>query len=364
MANSKVQDLISEINGAFKSNVLTTATDPHYIVEYLPTGLVPIDLLLHGGLPRGRFVEVYGDFSTLKSYIGYHAIAETQRNGGICALIDSERSFDPKWATAIGVNVEELLMPNREDMETGEQAIDMAETLVRTKHVDLIVIDSIAAMLPQAERNKRLHDESNQPARLAALMSLACRKITAANSRTSLFWINQTRENIGVTFGSPVTTSGGKAMGFYASYRLQCKKTGKITRDIKSWDGNKSTVVKEQIGQKIRISVEKSKLSRPFRDVNLVWDYQTASLDLADFLTSFCLENGIVKQTANTLTYGDIKSVGRDNFKKKVLKTEGALESLQQAALATIVDSVPATDVVAPAKPRRVRKKSVPSGKK
>lgn len=361
MTSTKVKELMAEINGAFKDTVLTTANDPNYTVTYLPTGLVPIDLLLHGGLPRGRFVEVYGDFSTLKSYVGYHAIAETQRNGGICALIDTERSFDPKWAASIGVNVDELLMPRRQDMETGEQAIDMAETLVRTKNVDLIVVDSIAAMLPQSERKKRLHDESNQPARLAALMSLACRKITAANDKTAMFWINQTRENIGVTFGSPVTTSGGKAMGFYASYRLQCKKTGKITRDIQSWDGTKNTNVKEQIGQKIRISVEKSKLSRPFRDVNLIWDYQEAQLDLADFLTSFGLEHGIVKQSGTTMTFMDIKSVGRGNFKKKLNSSPDALAALQAAALATIEDAPP--EDVAPEPKRKVRKKTVAADK-
>lgn len=274
--------------------------------------------------------------STLKSYVGYRAIAETQRNGGICALIDTERSFDPAWAESIGVDVSQLLMPNRNDMETGEQAIDMAETLVRTKQVDLIVVDSIAAMLPQAERKKRLHDESNQPGRLAALMSLACRKITAANGSTSVLWVNQTRMNIGITFGSPVTTSGGKAMGFYASYRLSCKKTGKITRDIQSWDGTQNVNVKEQVGQKIKISVEKSKLSRPFRDVNLIWDYENASIDIIDFLTSYGVEKGLIGRQGNTWTYEDISSIGRTNFKKKLKARPELLAKMEQEALSSV----------------------------
>ena len=308
---------MAEINTLFKDNVLKLANDESLIVEYLPTGILPIDILLQGGLPRGRFVEIYGEYSTLKSFVGLSAIANTQKAGGVCAIIDTEHSFDPSWAAVI------VIQPI-----TGELAMDSAEALIRG-NCDLIVFDSIAAALPQTERNKRLHDETLQPARLAQLMSLGMRKLTAANSKTAMMWINQTRLNVGITFGNPESIPGGKSMPFYASYRINMKKVGKITRDIQAWEGEKWVASKEQIGQKFKAIVEKSKLSKPFRDIYFTWDFETGGIDEAGFLIAMGLEEGFITQEGKSWIYETTKVVGRENFKKAVQENLELMEELR-----------------------------------
>lgn len=295
-------------------------SDPVYEVKYLPTGLLPVDCAFQGGLPRGRFVEVTGAYSTLKSYIGLHAIAETQRNGGIAALIDTEHAYDPDWAREIGVNTDELILwPDLSEVDgnnshTGEEAIDAAEVLIRNG-VDLIVFDSIAAALPQAEADKRLSKESVQPARLAALMSVACRRLTAANSSTAVMWINQVREQVGVMFGNPEKPTGGRAMGFYTSVRLNLRLVGKETQDVKVFTGNKNTTSKMVIRQNFKITIEKSKLSRPWREI--FFDYSLedgGEIDVARFVFAQCVESGAVINRGKTWEYGKVKVVGKEKF--------------------------------------------------
>lgn len=211
--------------------------------------------------------------------------------------------------------------------------MDSTEALIRSG-VDLIVFDSIAAALPQAERNKRLHDENVQPARLAMLMSVACRKLTAANSRTAILWINQMRVNVGMTFGNPNVVAGGKSMPYYASYRLNMKKTGKITRDVKVWDGTAYVTAKEQVGQKIKATVDKSKLSSPHRDIHMIWNFDDAAIDEYAFLIAYGVEQGIVSVKGNTWSYDGIKSVGRTNFRKKLVQSPSSLTKLRELLLA------------------------------
>jgi len=357
MANKRATDLMAEINAQFKSEVLNSANSKQYMVEYLPTGVLPIDLLLRGGLPRNRFTEIYGDFSSLKSWVGLKAIATSQASGNVCALIDTEHSFDPAWAVSCGVDLEALIL---QQPESGELAMDTTEALIRGK-VDLIVFDSIASALPQAERNKRLHDENVQPARLAQLMSVACRKLTAANANTSMLWINQMRTNVGVTFGNPAVVTGGKSMAYYAAYRLNSKKKQKITRDVKAWDGTEYKTVKEQVGQKITVTVEKSKLSRPHREINFIWDYIAAGIDELDFLVAYGVEEGYVSNHGNTFEYDGIKSVGRTNFKKKLAVTPDSLSKLRGQAEQSIVDVVPPVSVTPPKKKKVTRRKKVQS---
>lgn len=326
---SRAQELLGEINAALKGDVVKLGSDLALKVEYLPTSVLPIDMLLQGGIPRGRFVEFYGDYSTLKSYVGLKAIAATQASGGVCALIDTEHSYDPSWAATLGVDTDDLII---QQPETGELAMDTAEALIRGK-IDLIVFDSIAATLPQTERNKRLHDESVQPARQAQLMSLAMRKLTAANTKTAMVWINQTRLNVGVTFGNPESLPGGRAMPYYASYRINMKKVGKITRDVQTWDGEKMVSTKEQVGQKFKATVEKSKLSKPFRDIYFTWDYETGEVDEVGFLIALGLESGIITQKGASWTFDGQNYRGRENFKTTVTNDPALTERMRELVL-------------------------------
>lgn len=325
MSKSKAQNLADLVNGALGKGTVSFATDKDYRVTYQPTGLLPFDILLQGGMPRGRFVEVIGDYSTLKSYLGLCVTREVQKAGGVAALIDTEHAFDPAWAEAIGVDLSTLIV---ERPENGELAMDIMEALVRGG-VDHITVDSIAATLPAAEQTKRFHGEKVQPGRLAYLMSTALRKITTANSKTSILWINQTRLNIGVTFGSPLAVPGGKAMPYYASYRVEVKKVGKETVVVDQHDGEKWVKGRSQVGQKFKAEILKSKLSRPFRDVWFTWSLDENQIDMPTFLISQGLELDLIGLKGQTWTYKDTKAVGREKFKNTVMSDPAVLTDLE-----------------------------------
>lgn len=277
---SKAQDIMAAINSELETSALRMGSSPELVVEHLLTGVQPIDDLLGGGLAKGRTIEFFGDYSTLKSYVALRAIAETQYVGGVCALIDTEHVFDPAWAEMLGVDIGDLILPD--SLETGEEAVDVTEMLIR-QQVDLIVWDSVAATLPKQEANTRAVDKMQQ-ARLAAMMSLTMRKLTAANSKTCLMFINQTRVNVGQMFGNPETVPGGKALPFYASQRIALRKAGKLTRDV---EGSKETY-----GMKVKATLEKSKLNKPHRDVSFIFDLDRGDIDMGDYLLKQGLADG------------------------------------------------------------------------
>jgi recombination protein RecA len=313
------------------------ASDPYLKVTYLKTNVLPFDLLLKGGLPRGRFTEVFGDYSTLKSFVGLKAIAQCQSEGGVAALIDTEGAFDPDWAEALGVKIDDLIIwPERNDDEvhTGEEAIDVAQTLIMGK-ADLLVFDSIAATAPKDVMSKRMAGENIQPARLAALMSEACRRLTTVNGKTAVMWINQTRINVGVTFGSNEALPGGKAMPFYASYRIRLKKTGKLTTPKKVWDGSAWLDTKQTVGQKFVAMLEKSKLSNPHTEMHFVWDFKEAAIDEVGFLVAQGMEHGFVETKGNTwaIPGTPYKAVGRDKFLTMVKQTPAAQAALHKKVM-------------------------------
>lgn len=294
---SRALELANEVNAALGKGAVMMGNDPYFQVTYLPTEIEPIDDLLQGGLPFGRFVEIFGDYSTLKSYVGLKAIASAQKRGMLAALIDTEHAFDPQWAKECGVNVDELVLKHPEN---GEQAIDTAEILLRGG-VDIIVFDSVAATLPRAEQELKLSgDKHNQPARLASLMSLAMRKLTAANKKTTMLWINQTRINVGVMFGTNESVPGGKALPFYASYRIAVRKAGKVTEEVEvtvtndKGTGVTKKKVKMTVAQSIRATVEKSKLNAPHRDVIFNFDFRRAQVDEWLYLCYKAMDLGLI----------------------------------------------------------------------
>jgi recombination protein RecA len=292
MSKLTAQQLKQAINETFKDDkLMRMGNDPSFEVGYLPTGVMPFDYLLQGGLPRGRATEIFGPWSSLKSYVALRACAMTQQAGGVAALIDTEHAYDPKWAEQLGVNLDDLLLKRP---DTGEQAIDLAEMMI-TNRIDLVVFDSVAALLPQQERSKRMHDENIQPARLAALMSQGLRKLTTANQDTALFFINQTREKVGIVFGNPESIPGGRSLPFYASYRISFRKGATGKRDIATFDGTKMVKVKEVHRQTIKATLEKSKLNKPFREIFFDFDLDTGMVDDVGFLINLAVERGNVQ---------------------------------------------------------------------
>ncbi|HEY1681080.1 MAG TPA: recombinase RecA [Candidatus Tumulicola sp.] len=269
--------------------------------EVIPTGSIALDLALGvGGLPRGRIVEIYGPESSGKTTLALHAIAEAQRNGGTAAFIDVEHALDPNYAAALGVDLDNLLVSQP---DTGEQALDIAEMLTRSNAVDVIVVDSVAALVTKAELEGDMGD--THVGLQARLMSQALRKLTSAISRSKavMIFINQLREKIGVMFGSPETTSGGRALKFYASIRLDVRKleTIKIGQDV--------------VGARTRVKVAKNKVAPPFRQAEFDITYGRGISKMGSIL-DVALDQNLVGKSGSWYTYGDQRiGQGRENAK-------------------------------------------------
>ena len=270
-------------------------------IEIVSTGSIALDLALGvGGLPRGRVVEIYGPESSGKTTLALHCIAEAQKAGGVAAFIDVEHALDPAYARNLGVDLDDLLVSQP---DTGEQALDIAEMLVRSNSVDVVVIDSVAALVPKAEIEGDMGDA--HVGLQARLMSQALRKLTAAisKSRTMMIFINQIREKVGVMFGNPETTSGGRALKFYASVRLDVRKLEaiKIGTDV--------------VGSRTRVKVVKNKVAPPFKVAEFDLTYGKG-ISKTGSLIDVGLERNIVGKSGSWYTYGDTRiGQGRENSK-------------------------------------------------
>lgn len=287
------KELMAAVNKQFGAGAVSLASDPDYEVRRWPTGLVPIDYALDGGIPRGRFMEIFGPYSTLKSFVLYTALGKVQQNGGRVGLIDTEHSFDPEWATDLGVKVDDLFISRP---STAEQGIGVLEALIRQRF-DLVGFDSVAAAIPK-QHQEVAPGEDTQPGALARVMSKGLARLNAANKHTAAIFINQTRQKIGVTFGPTETTSGGLAMGYYASYRLSFRRTGKVNEDIEIFDGTAMAKTKQTIAHNISCTLDKSKLSAPHREVLFQFDLTRGRVDNRNFLLAQGIERGIVTRSS------------------------------------------------------------------
>jgi len=294
---------ISQIERAFGKGSLMRLGANEQAVEIatVPTGSLGLDIALGiGGLPRGRIVEIYGPESSGKTTLALHTVAEAQRKGGICAFVDAEHALDPIYARKLGVKLDDLLISQP---DTGEQALEIADTLVRSGAVDVLVIDSVAALTPRAEIEGEMGDQL--PGLQARLMSQALRKLTGSISRSStmVIFINQIRMKIGVMFGSPETTTGGNALKFYASVRLDIRRIGAIKdRD-------------EVVGNQTRVKVVKNKLAPPFKQVEFDIMYGEGISKMGE-LVDLGVKAGIVEKSGSWFSYDSQRlGQGRENAK-------------------------------------------------
>jgi len=294
---------LSQIERAFgKGSIMRLGKNQQAIeIETISTGSLGLDIALGvGGLPRGRIVEIYGPESSGKTTLSLHTIAEAQKLGGICAFIDVEHALDPVYARKLGVNVDELLISQP---DAGEQALEIADTLVRSGAVDVLVVDSVAALVPRSELEGEMGDV--QPGAQARLMSQALRKLTASisKSRTMVIFINQIRMKIGVMYGSPETTSGGNALKFYASVRLDIRRIGAIKdRD-------------EVVGNQTRVKVVKNKLAPPFKQVEFDIMYGEGVSKLGEII-DLGVKAGVVEKSGAWFSYDSVRiGQGRENAK-------------------------------------------------
>jgi recombination protein RecA len=284
-----------------KGSVMRLGDRPYVPIEVIPTGSIALDVALGiGGLPRGRIVEIYGPESSGKTTVALHAVANAQAGGGIAAFIDAEHALDPEYARALGVDTDALLVSQP---DTGEQALEIMDMLIRSGAIDLVVVDSVAALVPRAEIEGEMGD--SHVGLQARLMSQALRKITGAlsNSGTTAIFINQLREKIGVMFGSPETTTGGKALKFYSSIRLDVRRIETLK------DGA------EAVGNRTRVKVVKNKVAPPFKQAEFDIVYGEG-ISREGSLIDVGVEQGLIKKSGAWYTYeADQLGQGKENVR-------------------------------------------------
>lgn len=271
-------------------------------IEVISTGVLPLDMAIGvGGVPRGRIIEIFGPESSGKTTLSLNVVANAQKNGGIAAFIDAEHALDPRYAKKLGVDINNLLVSQPDD---GEQAMEIAETLVRSNAIDVIVVDSVAALVPRAEIEGSMSDQ--QMGLQARLMSKALRKLTSAvsKSNTSIIFINQLREKIGVMFGSPETTTGGRALKFYASLRLDIRKVSTLKRG------------EEMYGNRVRVKVVKNKVAPPFRQTEFDM-YFDRGISREGCIIEAGVEHNIIAKAGSWFLYGDVR-LGQGREKAQV----------------------------------------------
>lgn len=302
-----LESALAQIDRQFgKGSVMRLGSDERAPVEVVPTGSIALDVALGiGGLPRGRIIEIYGPESSGKTTLTLHAIANAQRAGGIAAFIDAEHALDPSYAEKLGVDIDALLVSQP---DTGEQALEIADMLIRSGAIDLVVIDSVAALVPEAEIKGEMGD--SHVGLQARLMSQALRKLTGGlnQTKTTAIFINQLREKIGVFFGSPETTAGGKALKFYASVRLDIRRIETLK------DGT------EAVGNRTRVKVVKNKMAPPFKQAEFDILYGVG-ISREGSLIDFGVEHGIVKKSGAWYTYdGEQLGQGKENARNFLIK--------------------------------------------
>ena len=311
----KVDAVVEEIAEKFGEGMLMKLGDIKKVdVEAIPTGAISIDIALGiGGVPRGRGIEIYGPESSGKTTLALHISANAQKAGGSVAFVDAEHALDPEYAKRLGVNINDLLVSQPDN---GEQALDIVETLVRSGAIDVIVIDSVAALTPQAEIEGDMGD--HHVGRQARLMSQALRKLTAivARSNTVVIFINQIRMKIGVMFGNPETTTGGQALKFYSSVRIEIRRSAQIKKQD------------EVVGNRVKVKIVKNKVAPPFRTAEFDIMYNEGISRTGDLIDTG-VKFAVVTKTGNTYTFEEERiGVGRENAKKYLAENPKMMEKI------------------------------------
>jgi len=321
--NDAALSAIEQIRSRFGEGAIMKFGDaPKTNVDAISTGCLSLDIATGvGGVPRGRIIEIYGPESSGKTTLAQHIVAEVQKTGGIAAFVDAEHALDPEYAAKIGVNVKEMLLSQP---DSGEQALEIVETLVRSNAVDVIVVDSVAALVPQKEIEGEMGDQ--HMGLQARLMSQALRKLTAviAKTNTVVIFINQIRNKIGVFFGNPETTTGGNALKFYCSVRIEVRRAAQIKQGEKI------------IGNRVKVKIVKNKVAAPFRTCEFDIMYNEG-ISVAGDLVDLGVEYNVIKKNGNSYSFKEVKlGTGRETAKKMIKDDKKLSAEIRKAILAEI----------------------------
>lgn len=310
-------DAVSQIKERFGDGAIMRLGEATALnVEAIPTGSISLDIALGvGGVPRGRIIEIFGPESSGKTTLAQHIIAEVQKRDGTAAFIDAEHALDPDYAKKIGININEMLISQP---DTGEQALEIVETLVRSNAIDIIVIDSVAALTPKAEIEGEMGD--SHMGLQARLMSQALRKLAAivAKTKTTVIFINQTRQKIGVFFGNPETTTGGTALKFYSSVRIEIRRAAQIKKG------------EQTIGNRVKVKVVKNKVAAPFQTCEFDIMYNEG-ISVSGDVIDCGLQYNVIEKAGNSYNYGEEKlGVGRETAKQYIKDNPKLLEKIKK----------------------------------
>lgn len=318
--NDAIKSALAQIEKNFGQGTIMKLGEKSKVkVETIPTGSISLDKALGGGIPKGRIIEIYGPESSGKTTLALHTIAEAQKAGGTAAFIDAEHALDPEYASRIGVNTSELLISQPDN---GEQALEIVETLTRSGAVDIIVVDSVAALTPKAEIEGMMGD--SHMGLQARLMSQALRKLTSIISKTgtTVIFLNQLRMKIGVMFGNPETTTGGNALKFYSSVRLDIRATDKINGSAEEG--------KEIMGRRVKVKVVKNKIAPPFKQAEFDIMFNEG-ISVAGDLLDTAVEKKIINKSGAFYSYGSTKlGQGRENAKEFLKANEPILNEIRE----------------------------------
>ncbi|MBX4191780.1 MAG: recombinase RecA [Candidatus Doudnabacteria bacterium] len=308
--NKNLEDTLTSIRDKFgEGSIMTLQKAKAMHVEVIPTGSISLDIALGaGGIPKGRIIEIFGPEASGKTTLAMHMVAEVQNEGGIAAFVDAEHALDPERAKAVGVKIDKLLISQPDN---GEQALDIVEALIRSNSVDIIVVDSVAALTPKAEIDGEMGD--SHMGRHARLMSQALRKLTAiiSKSKCTVIFINQIRMKIGVMFGNPETTTGGQALKFYSSVRIEIRRLAQI----KQGDAI--------VGSRVKAKIVKNKVAAPFKSTEFDIMFSEGGISYTGDLLDTATKYSVVVKTGNSYSFGEHKlGVGRENA-KSFLKDNG-----------------------------------------
>jgi recombination protein RecA len=337
-----VAEALAQIRQNFgEGSIMRLGESKGMVVESIPTGCLSLDLALGiGGVPRGRVIEIYGPESSGKTTLAQHIVAEVQKLGGLAAFVDAEHALDPEYAKKIGVNIDDLLISQPDN---GEQALEITETLIRSNAVDVVVVDSVAALTPKAEIEGEMGD--SHMGLQARLMSQALRKITAAISRskTCVIFINQIRNKIGVVFGNPETTTGGMALKFYSSIRVEVRRSAQIKQGEKI------------IGNRVKAKIVKNKVAAPFRTTEFDIMYNEGISIPGDLLDTGVLY-GVIQKNGNSYLFGEEKlGVGRETAKEGLRARPDLMKTIREVVIAKAAEekiaNVPGHDAADEAPP-------------
>lgn len=316
--NRAVAAALTQIRDKFgEGSIMTLEENKTMNVESTPTGSISLDLALGiGGIPKGRVIEIYGPESSGKTTLAQHMVAEVQKQGGVAAFVDAEHALDPEYAAKIGVKLNDLLISQP---DTGEQALDIVETLVRSNAVDVIIVDSVAALTPRAEIEGEMGD--SHMGLQARLMSQALRKLTAiiSKSKCTVIFINQIRMKIGVMFGNPETTTGGNALKFYSSVRIEVRRAAQIKAGEKI------------IGSRVKVKIVKNKVAAPFKSTEFDIMYNEGISRAGDLLDTG-VAYGVIQKNGNSYAFEDTKlGVGRENAKNSLKQNTEMMDRVDKS---------------------------------